>query len=142
MPQRSRRFGASSSDDRVLVSQGGYAVWEARVQTETIAATASGAAIATGTHFVTVTSADANNIIILPTPTPGTVVRLRNGATGYELRSSSPTTVAINGGVAAAAESAIAANTLVEMVCDTATTWIGCQWTTAGVQSAVQVAAT
>lgn len=74
-------------------------------------------------QFVTVTSDNADKIVILPTPTPGTIVILRNGATGYELRSSAPGTVAINGGAGAAAESAIAANTMVIAVCTTATTW-------------------
>lgn len=74
-------------------------------------------------QFVTVTSDNADKIVILPTPTPGTIVILRNGATGYELRSSAPGTVAINGGAGATAESAIAANTMVIAVCTTATTW-------------------
>lgn len=74
-------------------------------------------------QFVTVTSANANNIIVLPTPTPGTIVILRNGATGYELRTSAPATIAINGGAGANAESAIAASTMVIAVCTTATTW-------------------
>ena len=74
-------------------------------------------------QFVTVTSAGANNIIVLPTPTPGTIVILANGATGYELRSSAPGTVAINGGTGANAESAIAASTMVIAICTSATTW-------------------
>ena len=74
-------------------------------------------------QFVTVTSDDANKIVVLPTPTPGTIVVLRNGATGYELRSSAPGTIAINGGAGANAESAIAASTMVIAVCTTATTW-------------------
>jgi hypothetical protein len=74
-------------------------------------------------QFVTVTSDDANKVITLPTPTPGTIVILRNGATGYELRSSAPATVAINGGTGANAESAIAANSMVIAVCTSATTW-------------------
>ena len=74
-------------------------------------------------QFVTVTSDDANKIIVLPAPTPGTIAVLRNGGTGYELRSSAPATVAINGGTGSNAESAIAANTMVIAVCTTATTW-------------------
>lgn len=74
-------------------------------------------------QFVTVTSDDANKVITLPTPTPGTIVILRNGATGYELRSSAPATVAINGGTGANAESAIAANSMVIAICTSATTW-------------------
>ncbi len=97
--------------------------------------------IADGTDFVPVTCDDANKIIILPTPTPKTVVALRNGATGYELRSSSPTTVAINGGTGSAAESAIPANTLTICLCDTATTWICSNTNTAGVTSPTEVAA-
>lgn len=76
-----------------------------------------------GLQFITVTSGNADHIVILPTPTPGTIVILRNGATGYELRSSAPATVAINGGAEANAESAIAASTMVIAVCTTATTW-------------------
>ena len=51
------------------------------------------------------------------------IIILRNGATGYELRSSAPATVAINGGAGANAESAIAASTMVIAICTTATTW-------------------
>ena len=96
----------------------------------TVARTATADGTGTGTiaaagllQFVTVTSDDANKIIILPAPTPGTIVVLRNGATGYELRSSAPATVAINGGSGAGAESAIAASTVVIAICTTATTW-------------------
>lgn len=90
-------------------------------------------------QFVTVTSANANNIIVLPTPTPGTIVILRNGATGYELRTSAPGTIAINGGAGANAESAIAASSMVIAVCTSATTWqaIGvAAATAAGVEAA------
>lgn len=73
--------------------------------------------------FVTVTSANADNIVTLPAPVPGRIVILRNGATGYELRTSAPATVAINAGSEANAESAIAASTMVVAVCTTATTW-------------------
>lgn len=97
--------------------------------------------IADGSDFVTVTSADANNIIVLPTPTPGVVVTLRNAGTGYELRSSAPATVAINGGTGTAAESAIGANVLTRCVCGTATTWVCTNFSTAGVVAATEVAA-
>jgi hypothetical protein len=94
----------------------------ARTATATGATTGTIAA-AGGIQFVTVTSANADHIVILPTPTPGAIVILRNGATGYELRTSAPATVAINGGAEANAESAIAASTMVIAVCTTATTW-------------------
>lgn len=74
---------------------------------------------------MTVTSASANNIVVLPTPTPGTIVLLAVAANGFELRSDTPASVAINGGTGASAESAIAANSLVMVVCTSATTWQG-----------------
>lgn len=98
-----------------------------------VARTATADGTTTGTiadggllQFVVVTCDDANKIIVLPTPTPGTIVVLHNGATGYELRSSAPTTVLINGGTGGAAvESAIPANSTAIMICVTATAWKG-----------------
>lgn len=92
--------------------------------------------------FVTVTCDDANKIVILPAPVPGTQVTLVNAGTGYELRSSSPTTVAINGGTASNAESAIGANVVVHCKCVTATRWIAFQQSTNGTVSATEAAAT
>jgi hypothetical protein len=115
-----------------------------RLQTVAMTATTDGlgnGTIPDGTDYAVVTSANANNIIILPTPTPGTTVGLANGATGYELRSSAPTTIAINGGSGAAAESAIPANTLVICVCRTATAWLCSNTSTAGAVTATEVAA-
>lgn len=115
---------------------------------ESVTATATADGLTTGTItstandvFVTVTSADANNIVVLPTPTPGRKVRLINGATGYEIRSSDPATIGINGGTGAAAESAIGASTYVELMCTTATNWVGRQYAAAGTLAVVQVAA-
>lgn len=95
-----------------------------------VARTATAAGTTTGTiadagmlQFVEVTSDDANKIIILPTPTPGRIVILNNGATGYELRSSTPASIAINGGSGANAESAIAASSTVIAICISATAW-------------------
>lgn len=73
--------------------------------------------------FYTVTTDSADKIITLPAPTPGLIVILVNGATGYELRTTAPASIAINGGSGADAESAIAASTLVVAVCKSATTW-------------------
>ena len=86
----------------------------------TQARTATAAGTGTGqvgdrAEFVIVTSDDANKIITLPDAAVGSVVALRNGATGYELRSHAPATVAINGGSGSGAESAIAADTLSEI---------------------------
>ena len=98
--------------------------------------------IADGATYVTVTAgADANSIIVLPTPTPGNVVWLNVGATGYELRSSAPATVAINGGTGAGAESAVGANVLVRCVCTSATTWVCSTFSTIGTEAALEAAA-
>ena len=96
--------------------------------------------VADGSGYIEVTSAGANNIIVLPTPTPGTIVMLHVGANGYELRSDTPASVAINGGTGATAESAIPANSFVFAVCVSATAWLAFQiasdGTTAGVEAA------
>lgn len=97
-----------------------------------VARTATADGLTTGTiaaagrfQHITVTSADANHIIVLPTPTPGTVISLANGGTGYELRSSTPASIAINGGSGSNAESAIPASAIAVVWCTSATTWIG-----------------
>jgi hypothetical protein len=98
-----------------------------------VARTATADGLTTGTiadggllQFVVVTCDSADKIIVLPTPTPGTIIVLHNGATGYELRSSAPNTVLINGGTGGAAvESAIPANSTAIMICVTATAWKG-----------------
>jgi hypothetical protein len=107
-------------------------------------ATATGATTGTiplGTDFVTVTSADANNIVILPDAPVGTMITLQATATGYELRTHAPATVGINGGTGAAAESAIAANITTRVERTTATNWVGESRTAAGVVGVTQVAA-
>ena len=76
-------------------------------------------------QMIAVTSAGANNIITLPTPTPGTIIIGYVGANGFELRSDTPASVGIGGGTGATAESAIAANTLFMVVCVSATSWLG-----------------
>lgn len=99
--------------------------------------------IADGTSFVTLTSADAAKICVLPTPTPGNVVWIAEDASnGYELRTDTPASVAINGGSGEDFESAIAgAITLVRCVCVSATAWICSQFDADGDESKVEVAA-
>jgi len=76
-------------------------------------------------QFIAVTSASANNIIVLPTPTPGTIIIGYVGSNGCELRTSAPATVSINGGADASAESAIGANMMFVAICTSATSWHG-----------------
>lgn len=81
-----------------------------------------------------------DNILILPTPDPGKIVIVAGAATGGELRSNAPATVAINGGTGAAAESAVAANQMVVCICESATSWkaltIAGNGTVAGLEAA------
>jgi hypothetical protein len=114
----------------------------AQARTATVAGATTGT-VADGESFINVTSANIAHIMVLPTPTPGTIVYLaENGTTGFELRSSTPASVGINGGIAANAESAIAgAITLVRCVCVSATSWICTQFDADGDESKVEVAA-
>lgn len=99
----------------------------ATIQTASVTATADG--LTTGiipdtATFAQVTSANADHIVTLPTPTPGRTLWINVGANGFELRSNAPATVLINGGTGGAAvESAIAANSTILAVCITATAW-------------------
>lgn len=94
-----------------------------------------------GEVFVTVTSADANNIVTLPDAPVGTRVALINGGTGYELRTHAPATVGINGGTGSAAESAIGANVNTRCLRTTATNWVCTNFAAAGTVTATEVAA-
>lgn len=97
--------------------------------------------IADGTGFVTVTSSDGNKVLTLPTPTPGTIVWVAANATGYELRSDTPGSVAINGGTGASAESAVSSGVSIRCVCMSATTWICTQFAANGTESKLDAAA-
>lgn len=99
-------------------------------------------AATTGVAFVT--SGNANHIVTLPAPTEellGKTIRIVVGATGCELRSDTPASVGINGGVGAAAESAIAAGVTVHATLSTLTNWTAFQQTAAGVLTLTEVAA-
>lgn len=98
-------------------------------------------AIAAGTSAVLVTTDSADKIITLPAPVVNHTISIYNGATGYELRSTAPATIGINGGTSAAGESAIAASTYVECKCQSATNWICWSRIANGTLSVVQVAA-
>jgi hypothetical protein len=91
-------------------------------------------------QIVIPTWGSADNILILPEPVPGKIVIVAGAATGGELRSSAPATVAINGGTGATAESAVAANRMIIAICESATSWkafgIASDGTTAGLEVA------
>lgn len=146
---RSNNTILTLGDDGSLTFTAALALAAAGFTMSAIARTATAAGTTTGTiadgpmlQFITVTSADANHIVILPTPTPGSIVILGGqGATGYELRTSDPATIGINGGTGASAESAIGVNTLVLMICESATSWKGLQLGSDGTLAKVEVAA-
>lgn len=101
-------------------------------------------AITPGTQIATVTSANADHWVTLPAPVVGTLITLvSTNTTGYEIRTSAPATIGINGGVGANAESAIAgaAGTMVQLLCVSATNWIAWSRVAAGTLAVVQVAA-
>lgn len=112
--------GASTIAPLITLSKGLVITPYARTATSDGLTTGT---IADGYSWVAVTSASANNIIVLPTPTPGTIVLLTVGSNGYELRSDTPASVAINGGTGSNAESAIPANSTVLCFCESATSW-------------------
>lgn len=96
---------------------------EQAVEVQSLAATASGATISDTADFVSVTSASADYIVVLPAPVVGKMVMINVGATGFELRSSAPASIAINGGTGSGAESAIAANSTIIAICLSSTAW-------------------
>ena len=105
------------------------------------AATVAGASTGTilaGESFITVTASDTDAIIILPTPTPGNVIWLASPTNdAYELRSSIPATVLINGSGGDSTESTIAnADMLTRCVCVDATHWTITHFTLNGTESA------
>jgi len=94
-----------------------------------VVATADGTGTGTipaGTSVASVACGAAARIVILPAPVIGNIIYLiETATTGYELRSSAPATIGINGGTASAGESAVAgAITYTRCVCVSATNWI------------------
>jgi len=94
-----------------------------------VVATADGTGTGTipaGTSVVSVTCGAAARIVILPAPVIGNIIHLiETATTGYELRTSAPATIGINGGTASNGESAVSgATTYTRCVCVSATNWI------------------
>mgnify|MGYP003680001022 FL=1 len=108
-----------------------------------LTATSDGVAIPAGTAVANITCPDANFVVILPAPVIGNVINIiETASTGYELRSSTPASIAINGGTAEGGESAIAgAITYVKCVCVSSTKWICSQYDADGDESKVAAAA-
>jgi len=118
-------------------------------QTGVYAATATSDGSGTGTipdnvSLITVANGgDVNNIIILPTPVVGKSIRLIAISGNYELRSTDPATIAINGGTDTNAESAVnaIANSTTDCICGPTTSyWICSSHSLVGAQTAIPVA--
>lgn len=129
--------------DKPVFSENGFvgSVEGSAYKSVAVTATATGAQVPDDATHVVVTSTNANHIIILPEPSLGRKLTLVNGATGYEIRSTNPETIGINGGTDEDAESAVAANIVVKVESVTPTNWIGSTVTSAGVVGVLQVAA-
>ena len=98
--------------------------------------------IADGTSFVSVTSGNADHIVILPSPTIGNIVYIHVGANGCELRSSATGTISINGNTPSSGhESALPANSVTICICVSATAWVAFEVAANGAVSATEVAA-
>lgn len=115
----------------------GAATFTAGSQNSAVArtATADGSGtgtIAAGTSFVSVTSANAAHIVVLPTPVVGNSIVLHVGATGYELRTNDPSSVSLNNVSGSAKELAIAANVVIRCTCVSSTAWIAEQISNVG----------
>ena len=140
--------GAATLDAASLALTGAVTV-ATGIQSTAIARTATDdgtgdGTIAAGTSVVLVDAdSDADHIIILPAPVVGNIITIiENGTTGYELRSSTPGSIGINGGTGSGAESAIAgAITYIRCVCVSSTSWIATQFDADGDESKVEAAA-
>ena len=112
----------------------------AQARTATADGTGTGT-VAAGSTFVSVTSAGANNIVILPAPVVGNIIYVHVGANGCELRSSAPASIAINAGTASNGESALPANSLTICICVSSTAWLAFEVASNGAVSATEAAA-
>jgi len=125
-----------------LVTFGGGMTQTAVSRTPTADGTGTGT-IAAGTSMVDVTGGtNVNCWLTLPTPVVGHVIWLvGTSGTNFEVRTNQPATVAINGGTDTNGESDVAAGVTCRLVCTSATTWIGTQFSAAGTESPMTVAA-
>jgi len=89
--------------------------------------------ITSGSSYVTVTSASANNIATLPAATVGHTIRGYVGANGCEIRTPASSGATINNVDSDGTnEAAIPATSMFEVTCVAADTWILRAWTELG----------
>jgi hypothetical protein len=95
---------------------------------EAITATTDGTTtgtISANTTYADVTSSASNKQVILPVPVKGFSLTLAVGANGFDLFTSTPASISLNGGSGAGAKSAIPANSTVFLVATSTTSWKG-----------------
>ena len=101
-------------------------------------------AIAAGTSFVTtVDPGAATDWYTLPAAVPGTIIWIStvDDSTGFEIRSSAPASIAINGGSGGGFESAIPSTaSLLRLVCTNATNWTGTMFDADGDEAKIPAA--
>ena len=135
--------GATTLSSTLTVT--GAATFTAGAQSSAVARTATAdglttGIIAAGTSFVSVTSADANHIITLPTAVVGNIIDMWVGATGFELRTPASSNATINNVDSDGTnELAIPATTHVRATCVAANTWIVDAWDELGADVAALV---
>lgn len=80
--------------------------------------------IPAGTSFVSVTSTNADHVIVLPPPVIGNSIVIHVGGNGYELQTSSPGSLTLNNVSGVGTELAVAANVVIRCTCVSTTAWI------------------
>lgn len=136
----------ADAQDTALIAAASTALVETVSATATADGTGTGALSSTAKRvLVNVSSDNADKIVKLPpvgATHKGIQVIFQPATTGYELRTTSPTTTPINGGTGTNAESAIPANTLVICTCIGGPGWICTNYASNGTVSATEAAAT
>ncbi len=93
------------------------------IRSATTKGTGSGTINVSDGLYVTVSSTSPNKIVTLPDPMVGLQLVIHNERDAYELRSTSPETISINGGRGIKAGSDIPRGSTVYLTCVTLTKW-------------------
>lgn len=135
----------ADAQDTALIAAASATLVETVTATATADGTGTGAISSTANRvLVNVSSDNADKIVKLPpvgVAHKGIQIIFQPATTGYELRTTSPTTTPINGGTGTNAESAIPANTLVICTCVVGPGWICTNYAADGTVSATEPAA-
>lgn len=117
-------INVGTSSSCTFVSESGETV---QAVTATVAGDGTGVIEPQTTH-ATVTSSVSTKIVTLPAPVVGKKLVVDVGANGCKLQTTAPETIGINGGTGASAVSAVAANSTIELICVSLTSWKAIFW--------------